>query len=162
MKPVYLIAAIAQNRVIGNQGKLPWSIPEDWQYLLDTTRGGILLLGRRCYEEFGGALPEREMVVLTRQTSEKFSDVHCAGSFEQGLAIALSLPGQAIWIAGGQEVYREALPHAQAAYITHIHAQVPGDTFFPEDWESYFPHCQSKRDSHDANYSYTFCVYQAE
>ena len=66
---INLIAACGHNRIIGKQGKLPWSIKEDWEYFLATTRGGILIMGRHCYEEFEQFAPEREVIALTETPS---------------------------------------------------------------------------------------------
>lgn len=157
-KPIYIIVAVAKNGVIGQQGHLPWRIPEDWDYMLNCTRGGIMIEGRRCYEELGGALPGRKTIVLSRRLPP-LADALTATSLAHALDQAQSLPeGNIIWIAGGEQVYKEAMPLARRLYITRIDHAFEGDTHFPA-WQDYFPHCLESRASSDANYRYTFEVY---
>ncbi|MDX2108906.1 MAG: dihydrofolate reductase [Verrucomicrobiota bacterium] len=158
---VSIIVACAENRVIGRGGRLPWSIPLDWNYFLETTRGGVLVMGRKCYEEMvhmGVINAERRFVVLSRQADYAAENPSCevAHDFEQGMekARAHRLP---IWICGGQRVYEEALPIAERLYLTHVHSEVEGDTWFPE-WQSRFTHLLSSHEAEDAGFRLTFMV----
>lgn len=155
-KPVYIIVACAQNRAIGKNGQLPWRIPEDAQYYDDMTRGGIVIYGRRCYEELGHAMPERKTIVLTRNADLEYPDAFTASSMEEALQLAedLESPGP-IWIAGGEGVYQEALHFAEKLYLTLIQSTFEADTFFPE-WDPPFSETLSKRPSSDENYHYDF------
>ena len=156
-KPINMIVACSANRVIGKGGKLPWSIPEDWQYFLDKTAGGILIEGRKAYEEFGKALPGRTTIVLTRNPSVSYPDAHTAGSIERALEMAQGMEG-AIWIGGGQRIYEDVLPLTDLLYVTEVHAELEGDTFFPE-WKSELPVLVSRLQRRDANFGYDFCIY---
>ena len=133
MKPIHLIVAVARNGVIGRAGRLPWDLPEDWQQFLDKTRGGILIHGRKCQDHHGPKLLDREVIVLSRNPAyTPPAGAHMARDFSAALALAQksSSPGP-VWIGGGAEVYRAALPVADKVHLTEIDADFPGDTFLP-------------------------------
>jgi len=135
-KPVYMILAAAQNGTIGNLGRLPWRIPEDWQYFLKMTRGGILVHGRKCQVHHGKPLPDREIIVLTRNHNYKppGPNIKLASSLHAALSLAQALPHPGpIWIGGGAEIYRASIPLVERVYLTEIHADFPGDVFMPWD-----------------------------
>eukprot|EP01100_Stratorugosa_tubuloviscum_P002230 TRINITY_DN1509_c0_g2_i1.p1 TRINITY_DN1509_c0_g2~~TRINITY_DN1509_c0_g2_i1.p1 ORF type:complete len:171 (+),score=88.04 TRINITY_DN1509_c0_g2_i1:67-579(+) len=165
-KAVYMIAACSENKVIGKNGKLPWSIPEDWQYFLDCSSTGILVMGRHSFSDMPSA-PQRSIIVITSD-GQAFIDkigkpaplLHTARNVREALDIAqqLEVPGP-IWICGGTRVYEDCLPFTDKLYLTHVHAIVEGDTYFP-DWTNHFKTKISQRDSRDENYSYSFCIYE--
>ncbi|HVU37443.1 MAG TPA: dihydrofolate reductase [Opitutales bacterium] len=134
-KPVHIILAVARNGAIGLNGKLPWRLPAEWKYFVETTRGGILIQGRHCQDNHGRPLPEREIIVLSRNPNYvPPAGVRLAHSLPEGLALAQASahPGP-IWIGGGLEIYREALPLADKIYLTEIDADFAGDTFLPRE-----------------------------
>ncbi len=156
-KLLHLQVACAENRVIGRAGRLPWRIPEDLQFFHDQTAGQIVVLGRVCFETWPRVLLDgRKPVVITRNTALATEQVHVAGSLAEALAIAENLPGE-IHICGGERIYTEtlALDRPMRLHLTLVHADVPGDTFFPE-WRHLAWRETSRRDSADANYRYTF------
>ena len=157
---ISIIVACARNRVIGRKGRLPWEIPEDWEYFLDQTREGTLLFGRHCYEEMMERTnqEDRQAVVLSRNPDFRPEFGQRASSIPQALDIARSY-GREIWICGGEQVYRETLPLADRLLLTQIHADIEGDTHFPS-WEEYFPHEISRRDSQNDQYRYTFHTFE--
>jgi len=123
------IAAMAANRVIGDGNRLPWHLPEDLARFKRLTMGGTLLLGRKTWESIGRPLPGRRMVVVSRQPVYAPEGVLVAGSIEE----ALERAGEGnVWIAGGAEIYRQALDRCERLYLTRIEAEIPGDAFFPE------------------------------
>jgi len=133
-KLLHLIVACAENRVIGREGRLPWSIPEDRAFFLDQTAGQTVVLGRICYETWPQTLQDgRRPVVITHNPNLARPGVRVAPSLAEGLAIADMLPGE-IYICGGQRIFEETLmlPRPQRLHLTLIHAEVPGDRFFPE------------------------------
>ncbi len=132
-KPIHLILAVARNGAIGRDGGLPWKLPDEWEYFLATTRGGILIHGRKCQDHHGAALPNREVIVLSRNLHYvPPPGARAAQSWPAALALAQASPHPGpIWVGGGPEVYREALPQADRVYLTEIHADFPGDTFLP-------------------------------
>lgn len=127
---VSAIVAMGTNRAIGLEGALPWRLPEDLRRFKRLTMGHTLLVGRRTYESIGRPLPGRRMVVLTRQPGWSAEGVQVARSLEEALELAAG--GEEVFIAGGAEVYREALPRVQRLYLTVLERDYPGDTFFPE------------------------------
>ena len=149
------IAACASNRVIGVQGDLPWDIPEDMKFFRDTTKGHVMIMGRKTFDSFNGKpLPNRYHIVITRTpplmnpfNSEK-SPVVFVDSLEKALQLARRLTGQwgeEIFIIGGGEIYKQSLPFADKIYLTTIHKEFKGDTVFPEVSPSEFD-LTAKRD----------------
>ena len=158
-KLLHLIVACSENRVIGRQGKLPWRIPEDLKFFHDETAGQTCVLGRICYETWPRVRSDgRRPVVVTSNRSLEQPGVHVAPNFPHALAIAEALPGE-IYICGGQRIFEEALQlrRPMRLHLTLVHAEISGDTFFPE-WRHLAWRELSRRESSDANYCYTFYV----
>lgn len=156
-KLLHLIVACAENRVIGRDGRLPWSIPEDLAYFQAATAGQIVVLGRVCFETWPRvALDGRRAVVVTRNRSLAREGVQVAATLDEALDVAEKLPGE-IFVCGGTRIYAEALalPRPMRLHLTLVHADVPGDTFFPE-WRHLAWREISRRESRDANFRYTF------
>lgn len=132
---IVLVAAYADNRVIGVDGDIPWRIPEDLAHFKAATLGHTLLMGRATYDSIGRPLPGRTTIVLTRDPAwsagEHADRVLVAHSFEEALDLAALLPGD-VMVAGGAQVYALALPHATHQVLTEVHRVVQGDTFYPE------------------------------
>lgn len=157
MKLLHLQVACAENRVIGRAGRLPWLIPEDKKFYHDQTAGQIVVLGRVCFETWPRARQDgRRAVVLTRNAALAGPGVHVAASLAAALAIAETLPGE-IHVCGGERIYEEtlALDRPMRLHLTLVHAEVAGDTFFPE-WRHLAWREVDRRESADANYRYTF------
>jgi dihydrofolate reductase len=159
MKLIYMIVACAENRVIGKEGGgLPWSIPEDTAYWKEKVTGGIMIEGRRCFEELGGAFPDTDTIVLSRDRSFMPSGVLTAVSLPLALDLAQGLDGGApIWICGGPSVYQEGMALAEKLYLTLVHDEFDGVAYFPE-WSSEFPVELDRRDSSLGDLSYSFLV----
>ncbi|MDA8736221.1 MAG: dihydrofolate reductase [Opitutae bacterium] len=128
MKTFKAIAAMAENRVIGNQGDIPWHLPEDFKWFKQTTMGQILVMGRKTYESIGRPLPGRETFVLSR-TPREIEGVHSFTNLEM---LDHFETDKTIWIAGGGEIYKQMLPHCSELYLTRVHRTVEGDAHFPE------------------------------
>jgi dihydrofolate reductase len=156
-KPLTLIVACAENRVIGRDGRLPFDLPEDKAWFHDQTAGRTVVLGRICFETWPQVLADgRQPVVITSNRALASGRVRVAGNVPEALALAQALPGE-IMICGGQRIYEETLPLADRLLLTLVHAEVPGDTWFPE-WR-HLPWRETwRRESRDANYRYTFSV----
>ncbi|MEO7414014.1 MAG: dihydrofolate reductase [Opitutaceae bacterium] len=159
-KPLNMIVACAENRAIGRGGRLPWKIPEDFASLQKKTLGNTVVLGRVCFQSWPSAMPGRQPIVITRDTTLATRDVKVAGSLPVALAIADGLPGE-IYICGGQRVYEETMLLAEKPtrpirlHLTLVHAAISGDRFFPE-WTHLSWRELRRRESADANYRYTF------
>jgi len=131
---VTLIAAVAANGVIGRDGDIPWRLPGEQKLFKARTVGHVLVMGRRTYESIGRPLPERTTIVVTRQPGWRAEGVLTATSVPEALARAAEVDEE-IYVAGGQEIYREALPVADRMVITRVEARPDGDTVFPPvDW----------------------------
>ena len=162
-KLLHLQVACAENRVIGLKGRLPWSIPEDMKFFHDQTAGQIVMLGRVCFETWPRVrLDGRRPIVITRNTALAGDGVRVASSLPAALDLAETLPGE-IHICGGQRIYEEtlALRRPMRLHLTLVHAEVPGDTFFPE-WRHLAWRETARRDSADAHFRYTFYTLEWE
>jgi dihydrofolate reductase len=128
---IHLIAAVADNGVIGRDGDLPWRLPADLKRFKAWTMGHPILMGRRTWESIGRPLPGRRSIVLTRGDSLKgVAGVETAGNLEEALALAAE-SGNDVFVIGGAAIYREALPRAHRLILTRVHGEVEGDTHFP-------------------------------
>lgn len=126
---IYLVAAVAKNGVIGNQGKIPWNLPEDREHFKELTMGHIIVMGRRTYEEIGFPLPGRTTYLVSSVRREEGEHITTIQSLREGIEKAGE---EDVFICGGACLYREALPLAQGLYLTELDTEVEGDTFFPE------------------------------
>ncbi len=131
---ISMIAAVSQNGVIGRDGLLPWNIPEDLKHFRDTTMGAPVIMGRKTFQSMGRLLPGRKNIIITRQTSLNVSGAHLVQSLESALELARQdLPaGKDIFVIGGGDIYKMALPFADRLYITEVDRQIDGDAYFPE------------------------------
>jgi dihydrofolate reductase len=125
-----IIAAVAANAVIGDQGRLPWRLPEDLRRFRALTSGHSVIMGRKTWESIGRALPERQNIVVTRRTDLKAPGAELAVSLDDALA-RVRLPGPVFCIGGGA-LYRAALPYATTLHLTEIERAFAGDATFPE------------------------------
>jgi len=128
------IAAMSLNRVIGNGNQIPWHLPEDFKWFKAVTMGHVLVMGRKTFESIGRPLPGRETIVLTR-SGWTHSAVKTAPGLEH-LPIPAGDP-RTVFIAGGAEIYRQALPLCDEMLLTLVKREVEGDAFFPEFEEDF-------------------------
>ncbi|MHC4989348.1 MAG: dihydrofolate reductase [Planctomycetota bacterium] len=160
MSDVAVIVAHAENRVIGRDGQLPWHLPEDLRRFRRLTTGHAIVMGRLTYESVGRPLPHRRNIVLSRRLRSAPEGVELAPDLDA----ALALPGMAsstVFVAGGAEVYRAALPRADRLYLTVVHADVEGDVLFPEvDFEDWRLIEDERRDADERHeHAFSFRVY---
>jgi dihydrofolate reductase len=155
---ITLIAAMAANRAIGLDNRLPWRLPADQRRFKRLTMGHPMIMGRRTFDSIGGQpLPGRPTIVVTRDPRWSGSGVEVAHSVDEALDRAR---GDEVFVAGGEEIFRLALPRADRIQLTRIDRDFPGDTFFPEidegDWEIV------EREDHgptaETPFSYSFLV----
>src|SRR3954452_22634299 len=127
---VSLIAAVAENGVIGRDGGLPWHLSDDLRRFKRLTMGHTMVMGRRTWESIGRPLPGRRTVVVTRQSAYTVDadDVQVAHSLAAAVECAASSGDDEAFIIGGAELYRDAIAAADRLYITRVHASVDGDT----------------------------------
>ncbi len=125
-----LIAAMTEDRVIGRENGLPWHLPEDLRHFKRLTTGHPVIMGRRTWESVGTPLPGRRNIVVTRQAGFRAPGADVVPSLPAALRLVADAPE--VFVVGGAEVYRAALPHADRIHLTVIHTRdVAGDTHFP-------------------------------
>ncbi|QDF66178.1 type 3 dihydrofolate reductase [Shewanella sp. SNU WT4] len=129
---IAMIAAMANNRVIGKNNTMPWHLKEDLQHFKAMTLGKPILMGRKTYESIGRALPGRLNIVMTRDASWQAAGVTRVSSFDEAKALVTEC--DELVVIGGGELYRQLLPQADKLYLTLIDLDVDGDTHFP-DWQ---------------------------
>ncbi len=152
-----LIAAMAENRVIGDRGRVPWHLPEDLAFFERTTTGHPVLLGRKTWETIQAPLPGRKVTVLSRREGFSAPGVTVARNLEEALAPYRGSRGE-VFVAGGGEVYRETLPLADRIYLTVVRGAFPGDVFFPEVPETLFAEVE-RRKGRSASPPFTITIY---
>ncbi len=138
-----LICAMAGNGVIGNNNMLPWRLPEDLRHFRRTTMGHSIVMGRKTWESIGRPLPGRTNIVVTRQPDYQAEGASVRDSLEAALKLAENIAAidgaEQVFVIGGAELYRQALPLARLFHLTRIHAEVPGDTvlcgFNESEWQ---------------------------
>ena len=127
-----MIAALASNGVIGRNNDLPWHLSTDLKRLKQLTMGHHMIMGRKTYESIGRPLPGRIFIVLTANPGFKAEGVQVTHSLEDAIRIAREAGDPEPFIAGGAAVFEQAMHRADRMYLTRVHADVEGDTFFPE------------------------------
>jgi dihydrofolate reductase len=144
MTNVTMIAAVGRNGVIGDGSSMPWHISEDLKFFKRTTMGHPLIMGRRTFDSVG-VLPGRRSIVLTRQEDWRHPDVETAHSLAE--ALSLAGPADEVFVVGGGEVYREAMPYAARLVITEVDQSPEGSVTFPDvdptEWQ------ETEREPHD-------------
>ena len=132
-KRVVMVAAVAENGVIGKDADVPWHIPADMKHFRETTKGNTVVMGRVTFEGIGHPLPYRSNVVVTRQPGWDAEGVFVTGSVEDAVALAEDFDGD-IMIIGGGQIYTQAMPFADVQVLTEVHQRPDGDTHYP-DWD---------------------------
>ena len=157
---ISLIAALALNRVIGIENRLPWRLPEDLAHFKALTLGHPILMGRKTFESLGRPLPGRRNIVITRNPDYWSPGCEVAGSIAG--AIALCADAGEVFFIGGAEMYAQALPLVERLYLTEIQIEAQGDAWFPDYDLSVFrevsrePHTGEKGDA----LTFDFVVYE--
>ena len=128
-----LVAAVADNRVIGRDNQLPWRLPADLAHFKRLTLDKPIVMGRRTWESLPGLLPRRRHIVLSRDPDYRAAGCCVASSL--GTAITLLSGEPELMIVGGATLYAEAMPLAQRLYLTQVHTLAEGDVRFP-DWDA--------------------------
>ena len=154
-----IIAAISENNVLGKENKLLWHLPADLKRLKSLTMGHHLIMGRKTFESLGKPLPGRPHIIITRQQNYSPEGITVVDSLEK--AIELAKDDIQPFIFGGGEIYTLALPYVKKIYITKVHANFDGDTFFPhlknEEWK--LTDCQKFEPDEKNLFSYSYLEY---
>ena len=156
---ISLIAAFAEEGVIGKDGKIPWTLKEDLKHFRHKTEGCSVVMGRKTYESIGRPLPNRLNIVMTRNPKRQ-EGIKEVSNTKDALKVASSYSDE-IFIIGGEKIYEEFLPLATKMYLTKIDIKVNGDTFFPSwnknEWKELSK--QDKKDV-DQGIEYWFLEYE--
>nr|WP_189404757.1 type 3 dihydrofolate reductase [Alteromonas halophila] len=152
-----MIAAMADNRVIGKDNQMPWHLPADLRHFKSVTLGKPVIMGRKTYESIGKALPGRTNIVISGRENYTLGDALVVASPDAALEVAKehSEEDSEIMVIGGGAIYEAFLPHAATLYLTFIDADIQGDTRFPDytrvaDW------VESSSETHPPDESNTY------
>ncbi len=161
-----MIVAMAENRVIGINNKLPWYLPNDLKYFKQVTLGKPIIMGRKTFESIGKPLPGRTNIVITRNTDWQAEGIKVAHTLGQAYDLAeaiCEIDGQdELMIIGGDQIYQSSLPEIDKIYLTQVHAVVEGDAWFPEvDWGQWKEIGREDYTAEGPNpYDYSFVVFE--
>jgi len=158
---VSIIVAMAENRVIGVDGKLPWRLSSDLAHFKSTTMGKPIIMGRKTFEGLGRALPGRPNIVITRGDVIDVENVHTASgvdaALELGAQLAQEAGGDEIFVIGGGQIYTQTLLRAHKIYLTKVDVSVEGDVSFPvidmDLWQEISKTNHSAGENDDADFS---------
>lgn len=130
MNEIILIAAMANNRAIGIENRLPWRLPDDLQHFKRLTLGKTIVMGRKTWESLPGLLPDRQHVVISRNPGYQASGAVVVNSIEH--ATRLLNEEEDLLVVGGANLYQQTLPLADRMHLTEVNMEVEGDAFFPD------------------------------
>ena len=159
MTNINIAVAVSDNFAIGKNNQLLWHMPADLKFFKQTTSGHTVIMGRKTFDSVGKPLPNRTNIIVTHTTDLKIPGVTVTNSLDE--AFNAVKPSEAeIFVVGGAEIYKQALPIVQRIYLTTIHHTFEADTFFPklnmDEWT------EASRETHQADeknkYDYTFAV----
>jgi dihydrofolate reductase len=145
---ISMIVAMAEDRVIGLDNKMPWHLPGDLKFFKRVTLGKPVIMGRKTYQSIGRPLPGRTNIVLTRDKDLQIEGVTCVQTVEQ--ALALVQDAAEVMVIGGATIYQQFLPQASRLYLTFIDLKVAGDTQFP-DYQAVAKWREIEREAHLAD-----------
>lgn len=156
---VSLIAAADEKNVIGHAGSMPWgvSLKADLKFFKDKTVGHAVIMGRKTYESIGRPLQNRTNIIVSRQTGFSAPGCSVVDSLEQALDVARGLNETEAFIIGGQSLYEQGLKFADKIYLTRVHGEFRGDTYFPSlgpEWKKTEEEKHQKDDNNSIDYTF--------
>lgn len=160
-----VIVAMAHNRVIGLNNQMPWHLPADLAWFKKNTLNKPVIMGRKTFESIGRPLPNRHNIVISRQIESidnKISNVSWVKSIDEAISLAQKQQPDEVFIIGGGNIYQQVLPLIDWLYLTHIDAELQGDTYFPdylpEQWQVIYQ--QDHQADEKNSYPYQFQILQ--
>jgi len=151
------VFAMSENRVIGNKNQLPWHLPADLKFFKNLTTGHPVIMGRKTYESIGKPLPHRTNIIITRQPDYQQLDCVVVNNVTSALEVAQKISPD-VFIIGGAEILRQALSYIDTMFLTLIHENFTGDTFYPalnpQDWEEVSRQDFSRDEKNKFDYSF--------
>ena len=157
---ICVISAMARNRVIGIENRLPWHLPEDLRHFKVLTLGHHIIMGRKTYESIGRPLPGRTTVIVTRDPNYRMDGCLTAHSVQAAIAACGDDPE--VFFVGGAELYGQALPLADRLYLTEIQADFEGDAWFPDFDRALWREIARERHRSEGGLDYHFVTYERE
>ncbi|MEO9804689.1 MAG: dihydrofolate reductase [Reichenbachiella sp.] len=162
---IALIAAMSKNRVIGINNDLPWHLPDDMKFFMETTQGHVVIMGRKNYDSLPKKfkpLPNRTNVILTRQGGYQVEDCTVFHDIDEAFKFAGTQGENELFVIGGGQIYQMAMDRADVIYLTEIDAEIEnGEVFFPEmgaDWREVSRNHHPEDGRHQ--YSFDFVKYE--
>jgi dihydrofolate reductase len=159
---VSLIAAVAENLVIGAGGKMPWHLPADLRHFKSLTLGTPILMGRKTYESIGKVLPGRHNIIVSHNEAytvpDTNTDVSVVSSLAAGIELALGLGAKQVFLIGGGQLYRQALEQnlVDLIYLTRVHHNFNGDVYFPSLRQNQWQKVAERLNNADTENKYSF------
>ena len=159
---ISLIVAASENNAIGKNNQLLWKLPNDLKFFKNTTWGFPVIMGRKSFESVKKPLPGRTNIVVTTNPDWKYETVIRVSNLEEGILKAAETNSKQAFIIGGGEIYKQSMGIADVIYITRVHAQLEGDTFFPLIDKSKWPLTSNQDFDADEKhaYSYSFQIWK--
>jgi len=155
---VSLVVAAARNGVIGQDGEIPWKLPDDQRFFRQLTTGHCIVIGRKTFDSIGKALPGRKNLVLSRKPHEPVEGVEFFRELAKAIEWARDQGLAECFIAGGEAIYREGLEIADSIYLTRVEAEPEGDTHFPEIDEASWECVDRQPHEIDERHAYAFAI----
>ena len=152
------VVAMAENRVIGKDGQMPWHIPGEQKIFRDLTVGKALILGRKTHESIGRVLPNRVTIIVSRQTGYEVPGAYVVNDIDQAIGLARKLGKEDIVIGGGGELFSQTLPMTDKVFLSIVHAEFEGETLYPELPANWF--VEKSRREIDASIPYAFVEFE--
>jgi dihydrofolate reductase len=154
---VSIIVAIDQENGIGKDNQLLWHLPNDLKFFKKTTSGNTIIMGRKTYDSIGRPLPNRRNIVISRNQDLKIEGIEVFENINSALEACQTK--SEVFIIGGGEIYKQALPLTSKIYLTKVDANCAADTFFPalnySSWQTIFEENHQKDDKHAYNYVFS-------
>jgi dihydrofolate reductase len=149
------IAAVAQNGVIGNNNELIWRLPDDLKHFKNITKGHTMIMGRKTWESIGAKpLPHRRHIIITRNFDYDAEDAEVVSTIDEALELAKG--DEKVFIVGGGEIYKLAMPYINRMELTIVHHDFEGDTYFPEFNYANWKEVASELHEADERHAYAF------
>lgn len=153
---IIMIAAVAENNALGKDNDLVWHLPDDFKRFKSLTTGHPIIMGRKTFESFPKALPNRLHIIITRQKKYQAEGCLIVNSIKE--ALELVKKNKVAFIIGGGEIYKQALQYADKIELTHVHDSFEADTYFPEinknEWKLIHEEYHSKDEKHLVDFTY--------
>lgn len=154
---ISIIVAASENHVIGIDNDLPWRLPDDMKFFVRTTKGHHILGGRKNFESFGKALPNRTNLILSKNKAYSFEGALVFQTIDEAIEFAKDNNEEELMVIGGGEIYRQVLPQTDKIYLTRVHAKIEGHTTFEFD-ESQWKVIEEDYHPKDDKHVYDFTI----